>query len=284
MGCFGILVSLAMMGVLGYVAWYFLGKPSRQDVVDGFNDFDFGDFSDVLGNLTDADWIKGFMNEDPYVGDNTTNAWQTSGQGLSLELQNALDDLWQTEFEVAVADWEKSDVLTLTTKKVEVDHTCSRVEGVMKVCNGNFGETGWVGLNEAVIQFGSGMDAPGFIVSSVAKMNEYYLNNARYEERRYTMCHEIGHGFGLPHTDENHNNKDLGDCMDYTNTPSNNLLPGDSNFARLRSIYLETSTDDQTQAEAQSKQESVIEEEQVVSTDEANRGLRRVIRTHYLYA
>ncbi len=32
----------------------------------------------------------------------------------------------------------------------------------------------------------------GRIISSVAKMNEYYLNKADFEERRFTMCHEIG--------------------------------------------------------------------------------------------
>ena len=68
-------------------------------------------------------------------------------------------------------------------------------------------------------------------------MNEHYLLNADYDERLYTMCHEIGHGFGLPHTDENFNNKDLGNCLDYTNTPSNNLRPGDANCVRLLEMY-----------------------------------------------
>jgi hypothetical protein len=75
------------------------------------------------------------------------------------------------------------------------------------------------------------------IQSSVAKMNEYYLNNADYNERLYTMCHEIGHGFGLPHTDENFNNADLGNCLDYTNRPINNLRPGEYNCNRLRTMY-----------------------------------------------
>ena len=42
----------------------------------------------------------------------------------------------------------------------------------------------------------------------------------------------------MPHTDENPNNKDLGNCLDYTSTPENNLHPGEVNFERLRSIYL----------------------------------------------
>ena len=75
------------------------------------------------------------------------------------------------------------------------------------------------------------------IQSSVAKMNEYYLNNADYNERLYTMCHEVGHGFGLPHTDENFNNADLGNCLDYTNRPKNNLRPGEYNCNRLKTMY-----------------------------------------------
>jgi hypothetical protein len=76
------------------------------------------------------------------------------------------------------------------------------------------------------------------VISSVAKMNEYYLNNADFAHRRFTMCHEIGHGFGLPHTDENPYNADLGNCMDYTDDPKQNLLPGDVNFQKLNEVYL----------------------------------------------
>lgn len=68
-------------------------------------------------------------------------------------------------------------------------------------------------------------------------MNEFYLLNADYDERLYTMCHELGHGYGLPHTDENFNNKDQGNCLDYTNRPSNNLRPGLANCKRLLDMY-----------------------------------------------
>lgn len=50
-------------------------------------------------------------------------------------------------------------------------------------------------------------------------------------------CHENGHGFGLPHTDEDHFNRDRGDCMDYTTRTRNNLLPGDFNLDLLESLY-----------------------------------------------
>lgn len=88
-----------------------------------------------------------------------------------------------------------------------------------------------MGINENTLQ-------GGVIVGSVSKMNEYYLLNAGPDERRYTMCHELGHGFGLPHTDENFNNANLGNCLDYTNDPDENLLPGEVNMMKLSNMYL----------------------------------------------
>lgn len=144
--------------------------------------FDFGDFYD----------------NDPFLSDNSTNSWPTSGTGgLDLEILNALDDTWQSEFNLAIDDWENGnpDALTLTVSQGEVDYTCSKVDGLQKVCSGNFGDTGWLGINVIMK-----LTSNGEIQSSVAKMNEYYLRNAENAKRQYTMCHEIGHGFGLPHT------------------------------------------------------------------------------------
>lgn len=236
-------MTLALIAAGGYAAWFFLGKPSGDELLDiakGVGDkikeIDFGDLTGALENFTG--FTPELWDEDPYVGNNVTNLWEgyTKGNGgLTLELWNALDDSWTNEYVEAVNDWNNwcdVKVLTLTSKTVEVDHNCEQVDGIMKVCNGNYGETGWLGINEVLKLQGSGV-----IVSSVAKMNEHYLLNADYDERLYTMCHELGHGYGLPHTDENFNNKDQGNCLDYTNTPSNNIRPGTANCNRLLSMY-----------------------------------------------
>ena len=47
----------------------------------------------------------------------------------------------------------------------------------------------------------------------------------------------LGHGFGLPHTDEDFYNKDLGNCMDYTNNPQANMSPDESNYQFLYDLY-----------------------------------------------
>jgi hypothetical protein len=225
-------VTLAILGGAGYGLWYWLGSPDQDEILEAIGNFDFGDFTDVLKNFTDFE--DGF-DEDPYLGSNATNEWDNGRRGeggLDLTIENALDDDWKVEFDAAIGDWENGspDALTLTTTRVDVDHNCTQKTGVMKVCNGNYGATGWLGINEVLIQ-------SGFIFSSVAKMNEYYLLNAEYVERQYTMCHEIGHGFGLPHTDENFYNADLGNCMDYTDNPEANMRPDVTNYNRLASVY-----------------------------------------------
>lgn len=241
--CLSMLVTLLLVAAGGYAAWFFLGQPSGDEILDSVKDLgdkikeiDFGDFTDVLENFTG--FTEDLFNEDPFVGDNTTNVWKgyTSGEGgLTLQLLNALDDKWQAEYAEAVGDWNTfcdPKVLVLTSKDVDVDYECSQVPGVMKVCNGNYLETGWLGINEVLKSV-----PQGIIQSSIAKMNEFYLLNADYDERLYTMCHELGHGYGLPHTDENFKNRDLGDCLDYTDNPSNNLRPGLSNCNRLQEMY-----------------------------------------------
>jgi hypothetical protein len=232
-------VTLGILAAGAYGLWWWLGEPDAED----FKNFDFGDFSDVLGNLTGDGFGDLFDNwnidQDPFVGDNSTSNWpqDNRGQGgLTLQIQNALDDTWTQEFGIAVSDWENGtpDPLTLPTVKVATDRACSQVNGVMKVCNGNYGDTGWLGINELLLITQRGVET---IQSSVAKMNEYYLLNADFIERRYTMCHEIGHGFGLPHTDEIFTNTDLGNCLDYTKKPQNNILPGQVNFDKLVGMY-----------------------------------------------
>ena len=68
-------------------------------------------------------------------------------------------------------------------------------------------------------------------------LNDYYLADASDDLRRYTLCHEIGHSFGLPHTDEDFSNDNLGNCMDYTHDPRTNLQPDLSNYLTLKTMY-----------------------------------------------
>jgi hypothetical protein len=173
--------------------------------------------------------------EDPWEGlaPNEVVKWRNGGSGgLRLELLDAMEPKWESIFLTAVDEWDNGtpDALDLSTSKVPYDMECEPVDNRFKVCNGNYGDTQWRGINQVLIQ-------NGFIVSTTSKMNEYYLASANQDQRQYTMCHELGHGFGLPHSDEDFFNKDLGNCMDYTSNPENNKSPDTTNYEFLEDLY-----------------------------------------------
>jgi hypothetical protein len=203
--------------------------------------FDIVNNDDLKGvpGLEDVDFDT-FFDQDPFGGrvsaGNPEDAyrWWNRGNGLELALLNALDQTWQSNYKTALFDWENGtpDPLTLSTRQVPHDVDCQPINGILKVCNGEYGINGWRGLNAIIL------DNRDFVIfASSAKMNDSYLKNDSEAHRQYTMCHEIGHGFGLPHWDENFYNRDLGNCMDYTATPRNNRKPDSSNFEFLAAMY-----------------------------------------------
>uniref|UniRef100_A0A6U2AYY6 Peptidase M10 metallopeptidase domain-containing protein n=1 Tax=Pseudictyota dubia TaxID=2749911 RepID=A0A6U2AYY6_9STRA len=171
--------------------------------------------------------------EDPFDGE--VYPWANgyvSNKVLSIRVINSLDERYHPYFDSAIQDWDNGspDVLNLRIETSAPDPECRSTTGAMRVCNSDHGQNDWEGINKVLLRNGK-------ITSSVAILNDFYMNRSSTENIYYTTCHELGHGFGLPHTDERFWNFDQGNCMDYTNWPENNQQPGQVSFDRLALLY-----------------------------------------------
>lgn len=108
-------------------------------------------------------------------------------QKLSLIIMNAMDSSWTNLFAETVKMWDEGDPDSLTLFPVKADHDaeCEAVPNQIVVCNGDYGDVKWTGLNTITL-------AGGYIRNSVVQMNDYYLKGASVELRRYALCHELG--------------------------------------------------------------------------------------------
>jgi hypothetical protein len=165
-------------------------------------------------------------------------SWPNDGHGLTVTVINSCDYHWHDIFNEYIQLWDDGspDSLRLVTEERHPEYGyCETVYGRINVCNGNYGYTGWIGITHTWAYQGN-------ITQAVVKLNDFYTNSYVSEkrnlnEKKYVMCHELGHAWGLPHSDERWRNIDLRECMDYTIRPRNNLLPGKVNFEKLEQLY-----------------------------------------------
>ena len=172
--------------------------------------------------------------------------WARTANPFSVPLGDNLTGIWASSghLQAAASDWSQSAVLDATITGGGGDCETPR-QGLIEVCNGSYGNTGWLGLAQVWTT------DDDHILQASAKMNDTYFSVAPYNTaawRQSVMCQEIGHGFGLGHTDENQTNVNDGTCMDYTNDPDggpggasetdpNNLHPFQHDYDELASIY-----------------------------------------------
>jgi hypothetical protein len=141
--------------------------------------------SNAIGNLIPS--LDNSELKDPFSG-NLLPKWAEDGNGLRVTIVNALSDDWQVSFDLAVADWDlgSPDAVDITVEVVSHEIACTAELGKVKVCNGNYGDTKWRGVNEAMF------DKDNRIVETAIRMNEFYLLHMDKGAWQYTMCHEIG--------------------------------------------------------------------------------------------
>lgn len=172
--------------------------------------------------------------------------WARTSNPFTLKVGKNLSSSWNTSFNTAIADWTASSVMNLTAITGTAGSNCRMVRGTVQVCNGSYGNNGWLGL--ASINLASGTN---HITQGTAKMNDTYFNTSTYNnpnERLHVMCQEVGHTFGLDH--QSTSGASLNTCMDYfSNTGANagstaSTHPNQHDYNELVAIYshLDSST------------------------------------------
>ena len=170
--------------------------------------------------------------------------WARTGNPFDLRVGGNVTGDWVAHLATANADWDASAVMTIASVAGTSNKRCAMVAGTVQVCNGKYGNNGWLGLATINIR-GS------HITQGSAKMNDTYFNTTKYNnpnEKLHVICQEVGHTFGLGHTSEDGSSQNT--CMDYfSNTGANatstdSTHPNQHDFDQLALIYahLDTST------------------------------------------
>ena len=142
--------------------------------------------------------------------------WARTSNPFTLKVGNNMSGTWAGQFNTAVSDWSQASVMNLSVVAGQANKRCSATAGRIEVCNGRYGNNGWLGLAQIWL-------SGGHISQGTTKKNDTYFDTATYNnpnEREHVMCQEVAHTFGLDHQSEDGSSQDT--CMDYfSNTGAN---------------------------------------------------------------
>ena len=160
--------------------------------------------------------------------------WKRTTSELTVPVGDNVSGVWETHLDKAIADWNKSTVINSPEIVGSTNpKNCRAVAGTIQVCNGRYGNNGWLGIASIWL-------SGGHISQGTTRVNDTYFNTATYNNdswRQLVMCQEIGHDYGLDHQDEDFNTDDTNSCMDYTRAPQGNEGPDAHDYEQLRTIY-----------------------------------------------
>lgn len=163
--------------------------------------------------------------------------WYRTTPSFNQTVRNSFTSQWDPYANVAVADWSLSSKLNMIQSNQSTAYWdryyCNATTGQVRLCNFNYGGTGWLGLA------GISISSSNHITRAYTKMNDsYYTPGSFYDTpawRQSVVCQELGHNIGLSHQDEDFNNASLFSCMDYQNPPY--PAPNAHDYAQLVTIY-----------------------------------------------
>ena len=156
--------------------------------------------------------------------------WARTANPFTLQVDDNLSSTWKPYLQTTSSDWSKSTVLDTTVVTGAAKGRCRPTSGRVEVCNGSYGNNGWLGLAQIWL-------SGGHITQGTVKVNDTYFNTSTYNtpsERNHVMCQEVGHTLGLDHQDTS--GASLGTCMDYS-TSTSSQHPNQHDYDELVTIY-----------------------------------------------
>jgi hypothetical protein len=119
--------------------------------------------------------------------------WARASNPFTVTLGNNLTTAqWSGYLANAAAAWSNSAVLDVA---VAPGQGCTPTPDVVEVCNGDFGDSGWLGLAEVWV------DKNGHVVQATISLNDPRFVPGTYNDyaKQHVLCQEIGHVLGLGH-------------------------------------------------------------------------------------
>ncbi len=162
--------------------------------------------------------------------------WARTANPFTIRVGDNVSSVWDGSLRTAAADWSADTAgnpLNATVVAGASRGKCRPTSGRVEVCNGNYGNNGWLGLAQIWVT------SSGHITAGTVKVNDTYFNTAKYNTatwRGSVMCQEVGHTWGLDHQDTS--GADFHTCMDYaTNPDADNTHPNTHDYEELAIIY-----------------------------------------------
>lgn len=170
--------------------------------------------------------------------------WSTTDNVVTIPVFDHTSGVWKNQstfgsgnfVKVAVDDWNSSPNIQSPLNAASADSSCPMFANEIHVCNGDYGNTGWVGIASISVSRGRS----SHIVAGITKLNDYYFDQSYYDNdtwRQLVTCQEIGHDYGLGHQNENFSTDLTTSCMEYTNLPAGNEHPDQHDYDQLAEIY-----------------------------------------------